>query len=341
MKRELTLPLPDDFHQHLREGDAMRLPLAHAARQFGRVMAMPNLRQPIQSSAALDAYLKSAQQYLGSESRLRVYGTMYLGDTINAHDLEQAHTTMPLLAVKWYPRGVTTNSGRGVEAISSCYHLLELMQDLDIVLSIHGEVNDPKVDIFDREKVFIEQVLEPLLDQFPRLRIVLEHITSRAAVACLHRHGGERLAATITAHHLLVNRHDLLAGGIKPHLYCLPIAKREQDRIALVEAATSGKPYFFLGSDSAPHAKTEKESACGCAGCYTGGQAMELYAEAFARVDALDRLPHFASRFGAEFYRLPLAQNTITLTYGKHTIPDSYGEVVPFWANQSLSWRVA
>jgi len=341
MPQAIRFPRPDDFHQHLREGDAMNLPLAHASAQFGRIMAMPNLSRPIKSGLMLGEYLSEVDSRKPEGSRLEVFGTLYLGPEITPQELETTLRAHPLLAVKWYPRGVTTNSSEGVSEIEACHTLLEAMQELGVTLSIHGEVNDPLVDIFDREKTFIRSTLLPLLERFPALRMVLEHISTRAAVECLHAHGGDRLAATITAHHLLVNRHHLLAGGIKPHLYCLPIVKREEDRLALLGAATSGKPYFFLGSDSAPHARVDKESACGCAGCYTGAHAMELYAEVFDQAGALERLVDFASRFGADYYRLPEAGGEIQLERRRHRVPADYGGVTPFWAKQELNWRVA
>ena len=340
MQNAITFARPDDWHQHLREGEAITTPLAHAAEQFGRIMVMPNLRQPICSSAQLGAYLAAIHQRMPQHSKLQVYGTLYLSPEITPVELATCMREQPLLAVKWYPRGVTTNSALGVNQVEACYPLFAAMQNLGVVLSVHGEVHNQEVDIFDREAEFIHRVLSPLMQQFPQLRIVLEHISTSVAVDFLHQYGGARLAATITAHHLLINRNNLLAGGIKPHLYCLPLAKREQDRQALVQAAISGKEYFFLGSDSAPHPKTDKESACGCAGCYTGAHVLELYAEAFDSAGAIDKLPDFASRFGAEFYRLPAAQGNIRLERSEHLVPQNYGDIVPFWAQRKLHWRV-
>ncbi len=345
---EIELPRPDDWHLHVRDGAAMAAVVPHTAAVFGRALIMPNLKPPVTSTAAAVAYreriLAVARAQGGAAARFEPLMTLYLTEAMPPEEIDRAVESGVVVAAKLYPAGATTNSDAGVRRIERIYPLLERMQECGLVLCVHGEVVDPAVDVFDREAVFIEQVLAPTLARFPALKVVLEHITTIEAVAFVEA-TPPQVAATITAHHLRYNRNALFAGGLRPHHYCLPVLKRERHRQALIAAATSGNPKFFLGTDSAPHARTAKESACGCAGCYTAHAALPLYAEAFAAAGALERLPDFAARFGAAFYDLPPARGRVRLVQRAWTVPAEYpyadGEtLVPLCAGETLSWRV-
>jgi dihydroorotase len=340
---QLTLLRPDDWHIHLRDGDALKTTVAHAARQFARAIVMPNLAPPVVTAGQALAYRARILAQVPAGAQFEPLMTLYLTDSTPAEEIRRAKEA-GIAAVKLYPAGATTHSESGVTAIEKVYPALEAMQAHDLPLLVHGEVTDGAVDIFDREAVFIERVLAPLIRRFPGLRIVFEHITTRSAIDFVSASPAS-VAATITAHHLLYNRNALLAGGVRPHYYCLPVLKREDDRLALLRAATSGSAKFFLGTDSAPHERARKETACGCAGSYTAHAAIELYAEAFEEAGALERLEGFASLFGPDFYRLPRNTDRITLVREAWQAPASYpladGELVPLRAGTSIAWREA
>ncbi|MCO6412151.1 MAG: dihydroorotase [Thiogranum sp.] len=340
----LSLRRPDDWHLHVRDGDAMRCVVAHTARQFGRAIIMPNLKSPVTTTDAARDYRERILAALPAGSRFQPLMTLYLTDNTSADEIRKAAASDFVYAVKLYPAGATTNSASGVTDIARTWAALDAMQDAGLPLLVHGEVTAPDVDVFDREAVFIERILEPLTKRFARLKIVLEHITTRQGVEFV-MNGPDNIAGTLTAHHLLMNRNAMFAGGIRPHHYCLPVLKREQHRQALLEAATSGNPRLFLGTDSAPHARNAKESACGCAGLYTAHAAIELYAEAFEQAGALDRLEAFASINGADFYGLPYNEERITLVREPWQVPDSYplGDqvVVPMRAGEQIQWQLA
>ena len=340
----LTLIRPDDWHLHLRDGPQMADVLADTARGFARASVMPNLRTPVRSTQEALAYRGRILAALPEGAAFEPLMTLYLTDDTPPEEIALAKRSGHVHGVKLYPAGATTNSDSGVTRLSRCFHTLEKMEEQGMPLLVHGEVTDPEVDVFDREPVFIEEVLGPLLERFPNLKVVLEHITTREAAQFVEVTGAN-VAATITAHHLLLNRNALFLGGIRPHHYCLPVLKREAHREALVAAATSGNAKFFLGSDSAPHARGAKEAACGCAGIYTAHAALELYAIAFEEAGALDRLEGFASRFGAQFYGLPVNRDTITLERGDWTVPESlpFGaeRLVPLRAGETIPWKIA
>jgi len=339
----LTLIRPDDWHLHLRDGPAMASVLADTVRRFARAIVMPNLGTPIRTTAQALDYRERILAALPEDADFEPLMTLYLTDDTPVEEVVRAKLSGRVYGVKLYPAGATTNSSHGVTRLSRCFHTIERMQALGIPLLIHGEVNDPVVDVFDREKAFIDDVLGPLVDRFPDLKVVFEHITTREAVHYVEV-TGPNVAATITAHHLLLNRNSLFLGGIRPHHYCLPVLKREEHREALVEAATSGNPKFFLGTDSAPHARHTKEAACGCAGMYTAHAALELYATAFEEAGALDRLEGFASRHGPAFYGLPENSGTVTLVRREWVVPERlrFGsdELVPLRAGESIAWSV-
>ena len=339
----ITLTRPDDWHLHLREGDSLASVLPHTARCFARAIVMPNLKSPITTTKRALDYRELILAALPENSRFEPLMTLYLTDDTPPEEIARAKLSGRIHGVKLYPAGATTHSDAGVTRLSRCFHTLEKMQELGIPLLIHGEVTAPEIDIFDREKAFLEMTLGPLVERFPDLKVVLEHITTRDAVQYVEV-TGPNIAATITAHHLLMNRNALFLGGIRPHNYCLPVLKREEHREALVEAAISGNPKFFLGTDSAPHAKHTKEAACGCAGLYTAHAAIELYASAFEEAHALDKLEGFASFHGADFYGLPRNKDRITLVRKEWRVPDSYKfgehEVVPMRAGESLAWQL-
>ncbi|MGE5153199.1 MAG: dihydroorotase [Bdellovibrio bacteriovorus] len=340
---ELILTRPDDWHLHLRDGSAMASVVVHTARQFARAIIMPNLKPPVVTTAQALAYRGRILSALPPGSGFEPLMTLYLRDSTPAREVATARASGAVHGFKLYPAGATTNSESGVTDIRRIYPVLAAMAEQGLPLLVHGEVTDPAVDIFDREARFIEERLVPTIAAFPGLRVVLEHVTTQDAVDFV-RQGPDTLAATITPHHLLYNRNALLAGGIRPHFYCLPVLKRERHRLALVEAATGGHPRFFLGTDSAPHPQRDKESACGCAGAYSAHAALELYAEAFEQAGALERLEGFASHHGADFYGLPRNTGTLTLRRQPWQVPASYalGEdrVIPLRAGESLSWRL-
>jgi len=339
----ITLRRPDDFHVHLRDGPAIATVLAHTARQFARAIVMPNLKPPVRTTAQALHYRERILGELAEGSDFEPLMTLYLTDDTPPEEISRAKLSGRVHAVKYYPAGATTHSDAGVTRISRCFRTLERMEELGFPLLVHGESTDPAIDVFDREKAFIEETLGPLVERFPKLRVVLEHITTRDAVQYVEVTGAN-VAATITAHHLLMNRNALFMGGIRPHHYCLPVLKREEHREALVEAATSGNAKFFLGTDSAPHAQPTKETACGCAGIYTGHAAIELYAIAFEEAGALDKLEAFSSEFGAQFYGLPANKDTITLVREDWQVPATlaFGDdvLVPLRAGETIPWKL-
>lgn len=343
MSTLLTITRPDDWHLHLRDGAGMADVLAHSAVRFGRAIVMPNLKPPVTTTAQALAYRARILAALPTGSDFQPLMTLYLTDRTPPDEIARAKEA-GIAAVKLYPAGATTNSDAGVTDLRKTYATLEALQRAGLPLLMHGEVTDPAVDLFDREAAFIDRVLIPLRRDFPALKIVFEHITTREAAHYVVQ-AGALTAATITAHHLLHNRNAIFQGGIRPHYYCLPVLKREVHRLALVQAATSGNPRFFLGTDSAPHPVSLKETACGCAGCYTAHAAIELYAQAFEAAGALDRLEAFASFNGADFYGLPHNRGTITLARQSWTVPENYafGDalVTPLGAGEPLAWRLA
>lgn len=342
--QSLTLDQPDDWHLHLRDGDALATTVPHTAAQFARAIVMPNLKPPVTSLQAASEYRDRILNARPSGSEFDPLMTLYLTDSLAPNEVEAAFNSGIVQAVKYYPAGATTNSDSGVSHMSAVMPVLERMAKLGMPLLIHGEVTDHEIDIFDREKVFIETLLEPLCRELPTLRVVLEHITTRHAVDFVNA-APANVAATITVHHLLFNRNHLLAGAVRPHYYCLPILKRSSHQEALIAAATSGNPKFFLGTDSAPHARHAKESDCGCAGIYTAASAIELYAEAFEDAGALDKLEGFASHYGPDFYGLPRNTNKITLEKKSWQMPSSFtlaqNELIPLRAGESIAWRLA
>jgi len=340
----LTLRRPDDWHLHLRDGVAMAAVVGASARVFGRAIVMPNLQPPVTTVEAARAYRDRIMAALPAATRFAPLMTLYLTDNTPAGEIVRAKASQLVRAVKYYPAGATTNSESGVTSLDRVYPVLAVMEKQGVVLSVHGEAAAPEIDMFDRERVFLDTVLARLLGDFPGLKVVLEHITTSDAAAFV-RSAGSNVAATITPQHLLYSRNALLAGGLRPHLYCLPILKRESDRQALVAAATSGNPKFFLGTDSAPHARRMKEAVCGSAGCYSAHAAIELYAEAFEDAGALGALEAFASHFGADFYGLPRNDDTITLTREPWQVPAAYpfgdDALVPLRAGEKVRWRLA
>ena len=338
----LTLIRPDDWHVHLRDGVVLADVVPHTAAQFARAIVMPNLKPPVVTTAMAAAYRERILAAVPQGMKFEPLMTLYLTDNTPPNEIRRATESGFVKGVKLYPAGATTNSDAGVTDIQRCMRTLEVMQETGLPLLIHGEVTDHEVDVFDREAAFIDRILQPLRKSLPELRVVFEHITTKDAVDYVRDADGE-IAATITAHHLMYNRNAIFQGGIRPHYYCLPILKREVHRQALVDAATSGSPRFFLGTDSAPHPKGLKEHACGCAGCYTALHAMELYAEVFEAVNALDKLEGFASLFGPDFYRLPRNTEQVTLQKREWVIPDelTLGDtvLVPLDAGRALGWK--
>ncbi len=344
----LTLTRPDDWHIHLRDGEAMQAIVGHTARQFARAIIMPNLKPPVTTVALAQAYRGRIEQALSacgiSKTSFTPLMTLYLTDNTEPDEITRARDSENVVALKLYPAGATTNSDAGVtDLLGKCSKVLEMMQRVGMPLLMHGEVTDPETDVFDREALFIDRVMIPLRKSFPELKVVFEHLTTKDGVDYVRDATGP-IAATITAQHLLYNRNEIFKGGIRPHFYCLPILKREVHRQALVEAATSDSPRFFLGSDSAPHAKGLKENACGCAGCYTAVHALELYATAFERANKIDQLEAFASFRGPDFYGLPRNQGVVTLTREPYTVPLEvpYGHetLVPLAAGEVLPWKM-
>ncbi|NML47907.1 dihydroorotase [Ramlibacter sp. G-1-2-2] len=342
MSQTLTITRPDDWHLHVRDGAAMASVVPHSAAQFARALIMPNLKPPVTTAALAAAYRDRILAAVPKGVSFQPLMSLYLTDNLPPEEISRAKQA-GVVALKLYPAGATTNSDAGVTDLRKTYKTLEAMQREGLLLLVHGEVTDPGVDLFDREAVFIEQQLIPLRRDFPELKIVMEHLTTREGAHYV-RDGGQYIAGTITAHHLLYNRNAIFMGGIRPHFYCLPVLKRETHRVALVEAATSGSPRFFLGTDSAPHPALLKEHALGCAGCYTALSAMELYAEAFDNVGALDQLEGFASFHGADFYGLPRNTGKLTLKKEPYTLPESvpFGEtqLKPLRGGETLPWRV-
>jgi dihydroorotase len=340
----LTLVRPDDWHLHVRDGAALATVVPHTARRFGRALIMPNLRPPVTTTAQALEYRARILAAVPGGLDFQPLMTLYLTDNMAPDEIDSASDSGAVVAAKLYPAGATTNSDAGVTDISRIHAVLERMQARDMVLCVHGEVTAADVDVFDRERAFIERVLAPLVQRFPALRVVFEHITTADAVDFV-RSSGPRVGATVTAHHLLLNRNAIFAGGIRPHHYCLPVLKRETHRQALVRAVTSGEARFFLGTDSAPHARAAKESSCGCAGCYTAHAGIELYAEVFDQAGALDKLEAFASLNGPAFYHLAPNPDTLTLRREAWRVPDTYpyleGEaLVPLRAGEPVAWRV-
>jgi dihydroorotase len=343
MNMEIKLTRPDDWHLHLRDEALMQSVLPDTARQFARAIVMPNLRPPVTTTEQAQAYRSRIVAAIPAGAKFEPLMTLYLTDNTSAEEIRKAKQSGIVHAVKLYPAGATTNSDAGVTDLRKTYAALEAIQECGMPLLVHGEVTASDIDIFDREAVFIEKVLEPLLKDLPNLRVVFEHITTREAVQFVAS-AKDNIAATITAHHLLYNRNAMLVGGIRPHYYCLPVLKREMHREALIKAATSGSKQFFLGTDSAPHAQHTKENACGCAGCYTAHAAIELYAEAFEAAGALDKLEGFASFFGADFYRLPRNIDLITLRKEEWLMPATVGfgehQLVPLRAGEKMQWKL-
>jgi dihydroorotase len=341
--QQLTITRPDDWHLHVRDGAAMASVVPHSAAQFARALIMPNLRPPVTTAALATAYRDRILAAVPRGVAFQPLMSLYLTDNLPPEEIVRAKAA-GVVALKLYPAGATTNSDAGVTDLRKTYRTLEAMQREGLLLLVHGEVTDPEIDIFDREAVFLERKLIPLRRAFPELKIVVEHMTTKEAVQYV-RDADRFVAGTLTAHHLLYNRNAIFTGGIRPHYYCLPVLKREVHRQALVEAATSGSPKFFLGTDSAPHPAALKEHALGCAGCYTALSAMELYAEAFEQAGALDKLEGFASFFGADFYGLPRNTGTLTLKKEAWQLPESvpFGEaqLKPLRGGETLAWRVA
>ncbi len=341
---QITLTRPDDWHLHLRDGEALASVLPHTARQFGRAIVMPNLKPPVTTVEQAAAYRARILAAVPVGMNFEPLMTLYLTDNTPASEITQAAASGFVKAVKLYPAGATTNSDAGLTAIEKAYDTLAEMERVGLPLLVHGEVTDQAIDLFDREKVFIDTVLAPLIQRFPKLRVVMEHITTKDAAEFVASTPAN-VAATITAHHLLYNRNAIFQGGVRPHWYCLPVLKRETHREALVAAAISGNPKFFLGTDSAPHAKQTKEAACGCAGCYTAYAAIELYAEAFEKAGALDKLEGFASFHGPDWYGLPRNADTVTLVKEDWVVPASYAylstdDIVPLRAGETLGWKM-
>ena len=341
----LTIRQPDDWHVHLRDGAMLAFAAEYTARQFARAIIMPNLVPPVTTVAAARAYRTRILDALPEGSRFTPLMTAYLTDEIDRQEVADGFEAGVFTACKLYPAGATTNSADGVTDVRKIWPVLERMQAIGMPLLVHGEVVSPDIDIFDREAAFLETVLAPVLEDFPDLKVVLEHITTEDSVRFVEA-AGSNLAATITAHHLRIDRNAMFEGGLRPHAYCLPVAKRRHHREVLRKAATSGNPRFFLGTDSAPHQKHEKESACGCAGIFSAPAALESYAQTFAEEGALDRLDAFASEFGPRFYGLPLNEGSVTLRREPQVVPEQMGDsnkvcVVPFHAGETLAWRFA
>ncbi|GGG48343.1 dihydroorotase [Pseudohongiella nitratireducens] len=343
MLQEITITRPDDWHLHVRDGEALNTTVPHTAATFGRAIIMPNLKPPVTTASEAAAYRQRIIDARPTGSNFDPLMTLYLTDRLSSEEIQKAAAHPDIYAVKYYPAGATTNSDSGVTAIENVYPALEAMSDAGLPLLLHGEVTDNHVDIFDREKRFIDTILSPLLERFPDLRVVLEHITTADAAQFVAQ-ASSNIAATLTPQHLMYNRNDMLVGGVRPHLYCLPILKRNIHQTALLEAATSGNPKFFLGTDSAPHAQHTKETSCGCAGCYSAFAAMSLYAEIFEQADALDKLEAFSAFYGADFYGLPRNRDKIVLRKEAWQVPDAYSyldtDLVPLCAGQTLNWKV-
>jgi dihydroorotase len=340
---ELIIVKPDDMHLHLREGDILKYACKDTAKQFARAIVMPNLKTPIKSVNQAEKYYQDIKKNVGIYN-FEPLMTLFFTDLLNSDEIKKVSESEIVHGIKLYPSGVTTNSDNGIDSIEKCFNIFELMQKHEVPLLIHGETNDKSIDIFDREKVFIDRHLSGIHREFPDLRIVFEHISTKEAVDFVIG-ANNKVGATITPQHMLLDRNDLLSGGIKPHHYCLPILKRSEDRVAIIEAAISGSQKFFLGTDSAPHFKHEKESSCGCAGIYSAAFAMELYASIFESKNALDKLENFSSKFGADFYKLSYSNLKIKLVKKELQIPDKINigteEIIPLFAGKILSWELS
>jgi len=341
---ELTITRPDDWHLHVRDDAALNTVVPHTAAQFARAIIMPNLKPPVTTVEQAEAYRQRILAAVPEGTAFDPLMTLYLTDNTPAEEIIKASKSDFVHAVKYYPAGATTHSDAGVSKLENVFDTLAVMEEQDVPLLVHGETTDEATDVFDREKAFIHRQLAPIIEQFPKLRVVFEHITTLDAVDFIME-AGENVGATITAHHLLMNRNSMFDGGIRPHHYCLPVLKHERHRTTLLEAATSGHARFFLGTDSAPHSRASKESACGCAGIYSAHAAMALYAEAFEMMGRLDRLEAFASHYGADFYRLPRNTDTLTLIKESWQVPDSFvfgdDSLIPLRAGEQIHWKVS
>jgi dihydroorotase len=338
---ELIITKPDDMHLHLREGEILKHACRDTERQFARAIVMPNLKIPIKSAIQAEKYYQDIKKYT-THSNFEPLMTLFFNEALDEEEIKKVSDSDVIHGIKLYPSGVTTNSNDGVDIIDKCFNLFELMQKHGVPLLIHAETNDKSIDIFDREKVFIDRHLTQIHSEFPDLRIVFEHISSKEAVDFVIS-ANSKVGATITPQHMLLDRNDLLSNGIKPHHYCLPIVKRAEDRLAIIEAAVSGSPKFFLGTDSAPHFRHQKESSCGCAGIYSAAYAMELYTSIFESENALSKLENFSSKFGADFYKLPYSNLKIKLVKKEFKIPAKITigdeEIIPLYANKTLFWQ--
>ena len=341
MINELIIPKPDDMHLHLREGEMLKVVSQHSASQFGRAIIMPNLKNPIINTELAHIYYDEIKKHTKTY-QFEPLMTIYFNEGLTLNELKEIKASSKIIGIKLYPKGVTTNSNEGIDSFESGYRIFEMMEVLDIPLLIHGEVNDKSVDIFDREKMFIEKHLSRVHKEFPKLRIVLEHISTKDSTEFV-KESSNKIAATITPQHLLYNRNELFLGGLRPHAFCLPVLKREEHRVAVLDAAISGNPKFFLGTDSAPHKRAEKESSCGCAGIYSALNAMEIYAEIFDQNNAIEKLENFCSKFGAYFYKLNQSKEKLKLTRSRNKVPTvikiDNDDIVPLMAGQEIGWN--
>ena len=341
MINELIIPRPDDMHLHLREGKMLKVVSQHSASQFGRAIIMPNLKNPVINTELAHIYYDEIKKYTKTH-QFEPLMTIYFNEGLTLEELKKIKASSKIIGIKLYPKGVTTNSNKGINSFESGYKIFEMMEELDIPLLIHGEVNDKSVDIFDRERIFIEKHLSKAHKEFPNLKIVLEHISTKDSTEFV-KNSSKKIAATITPQHLLYNRNELFSGGLRPHAFCLPVLKREEHRVAVLNAAISGNPKFFLGTDSAPHKRAEKESSCGCAGIYSALNAMEIYAEIFDQNNAIEKLENFCSKFGADFYKLNQNKEKLKLTRSKNKVPTvikiDNDDVVPLMAGQEIGWN--
>ncbi|MDA9094253.1 dihydroorotase [Methylophilaceae bacterium] len=341
MINELIIPKPDDMHLHLREGTMLKVVSQHSASQFGRAIIMPNLKNPVINTELAHIYYDEIKKYTKTH-QFEPLMTIYFNEGLTLEELKKIKASSKIIGIKLYPKGVTTNSNKGINSFESGYKIFEMMEELEIPLLIHGEVNDKSVDIFDRERIFIEKHLSRAHKEFPNLKIVLEHISTKDSTEFV-KDSSNKIAATITPQHLLYNRNELFSGGLRPHAFCLPVLKREEHRVAVLNAAISGNPKFFLGTDSAPHKRAEKESSCGCAGIYSALNAMEIYAEIFDQNNAIEKLENFCSKSGADFYKLNQSKEKLKLTRSKNKVPTvikiDNDDVVPLMAGQEIGWN--
>ena len=341
MINELIIPRPDDMHLHLREGEMLKVVSQHSANQFGRAIIMPNLKNPVINTELAHIYYDEIKKHTKT-LQFEPLMTIYFNEGLTLEELKKIKASSKIIGIKLYPKGATTNSNDGIDSFESGYKIFEMMEELDIPLLIHGEVNDKNVDIFDRERIFIEKHLSRAHKEFPNLKIVLEHISTKDSTEFV-KDSSNKIAATITPQHLLYNRNELFLGGLRPHAFCLPVLKREEHRVAVLNAAISGNPKFFLGTDSAPHKRAEKESSCGCAGIYSALNAMEIYAEIFDQNNAIEKLENFCSKFGADFYKLNQNKEKLKLTRSKNKVPTvikiDNDDVVPLMAGQEIGWN--